>query len=121
MKSWYCLGYPRQYQLFVVLWKRIRFRGREGVEEDGKGLGFECGKWEMGPRKDFKGPPRGLRGGGSVPVGCGEKMARGDFRGVKGMGVEWGNKVYYVDEEIRLRLEARLIYCIVADFKILPV
>lgn len=34
---------------------------------------------------------------------------------------ECGNKVYYVDEEIRLRLEARLIYCIVADFKILPV
>ncbi|WP_204888244.1 hypothetical protein, partial [Pseudoflavonifractor phocaeensis] len=23
-KSWYCLGYPEQYQLFVVLWKRIR-------------------------------------------------------------------------------------------------
>lgn len=34
---------------------------------------------------------------------------------------ECGNKVYYVDEEIRLRLEARFIYCIVADFKILPV
>ena len=33
---------------------------------------------------------------------------------------EYGNKVYYVDEEIRLRLEARLIYCIVTDFKILP-
>ena len=30
---------------------------------------------------------------------------------------ECGNKVYYVDEEIRLRLEARLIYCIVTDFK----
>ena len=33
---------------------------------------------------------------------------------------EYGNEYYYVDEEMRLRLEARLIYCIVTDFKILP-
>lgn len=33
---------------------------------------------------------------------------------------EYGNEFYYVDEEMRLRLEARLIYCIVTDFKILP-
>ena len=33
---------------------------------------------------------------------------------------EYGNEYYYVDEERRLRLEARLIYCIVTDFKILP-
>ena len=30
------------------------------------------------------------------------------------------NEYYYVDEEIERRLEARLIYCIVTDFKILP-
>lgn len=33
---------------------------------------------------------------------------------------EYGNEYYYVDEEIEKRLEARLIYCIVTDFKILP-
>lgn len=33
---------------------------------------------------------------------------------------EYGNEYYYVDEEMRLRLEVRLIYCIVTDFKILP-
>ena len=33
---------------------------------------------------------------------------------------EYGNEIYYVDEETRLRLEAGLIYCIVTDFKILP-
>lgn len=32
---------------------------------------------------------------------------------------EYGNEYYYVDEEIEKRLEARLIYCIVTDFKIL--
>ena len=33
---------------------------------------------------------------------------------------EYGNEYYYVDEEIEKRLETRLIYCIVTDFKILP-
>ena len=33
---------------------------------------------------------------------------------------EYGNEYYYVDEEIEKRLEARLIYCIVTAFKILP-
>lgn len=33
---------------------------------------------------------------------------------------EYGNEYYYVEEEIEKRLETRLIYCIVTDFKILP-
>ena len=36
------------------------------------------------------------------------------------LAYEYGNEYCYIDEEMRLRLEARLIYCIVTDFEILP-
>ena len=41
-------------------------------------------------------------------------------RYIRSSATKYGNEIYYVDEETRLRLEARLIYCIVTDFKILP-
>lgn len=33
---------------------------------------------------------------------------------------EYGNEYFYVDEDMRIRLETKLIYSIVRDFKILP-
>lgn len=34
---------------------------------------------------------------------------------------EYGNEHLYVDEDMRLRLEAKLLYSIVTGFKVLPV
>ena len=34
---------------------------------------------------------------------------------------EYGNTYLYVDEDMRLRLETKLIYSIVTNFKVLPV
>lgn len=61
------------------------------MEEDGKGLGFECGKWEIGPRKDFKGPPRGLRGGGVSQGRVWEKDGQRGFQGGPG-GWVWNGE-----------------------------
>ena len=33
---------------------------------------------------------------------------------------KYGNEYLYVDEYVRLRLESKLIYCIITGFKILP-
>lgn len=43
------------------------------------------------------------------------------FLAMRPMKDEYGNEHLYVDEDMRLRLEAKLLYSIVTGFKVLPV
>lgn len=38
----------------------------------------------------------------------------------RSMKDKYGNEYLCIDEDMKLRLEAKLLYCIVSDFKLLP-
>ena len=53
----------------------------------------------------------------------GNNLKKGEIRflAMRPMKDEYGNEHLYVDEDMRLRLEAKLLYSIVTGFKVLPV